>query len=183
MKTGKIINIVAVVCVLFMAVTSSVYGTDYDHEVKAKKMTFSWQVDGDTLAVKLSAPTEGWVGIGFNPSKKMQDANFVLGYVKKGEAKIIDEFGTGSTKHKSDKKLGGTTDTTLVSGTEEGGITTIEFTIPVKSSDKYDTPFDINSDTTVLLAYGPDRDSFKARHKYRTAVKINLATGVSKSVK
>lgn len=179
MRTGIIINMVAVICVLLMAVTSSVYATEYDHEVKVKKMSFSWKVDGDNLAVKISAPTMGWVGIGFNPSKKMKDANFVLGYVKKGEAKIIDEFGTSSTKHKSDKKLGGTADTTLVSGTEEGGITTIEFTMPVKSSDKYDTPFDLNSDSLVLLAYGPDRDSFKTRHKYRATVKVNLATGVS----
>jgi len=183
MKIRKIINIVAVSCVLLMTVTSGVYATEYDHEVKAKKMSFSWKVDSDTLAVKISAPTEGWVGIGFNPSKKMQDANFVLGYVKKGEAKIIDEFGSGSTKHKSDKKLGGTVDATLVSGTEEGGITTIEFTMPIKSTDKYDSPLEINSDTLVLLAYGPDRDSFKARHKYRAAVKVNLATGASVAAK
>ncbi len=183
MKTRKIISLVAAICVVLMTAVSGVYGAEYDHEAKAKKMSFSWKVVGDTLAVKMSAETEGWVGIGFNPSKKMKDANFVLGYVKKGEAKIIDEFGNGPTKHSSDKKLGGTVDAALVGGTEEGGITTIEFTMPLKSTDKYDPVIDVNGDTIVLLAYGPSRDSFKTKHKYRTALKVNLNTGASEAVK
>ncbi len=183
MKTRIIISLIAVVCVALLSTVSGVNSAEYDYEVKAKKMSFGWKVVGDTLAVKMSAKTEGWVGIGFNPSKKMKDANFVLGYVKKGEAKIIDEFGNEPTKHTSDKKLGGTVEATLVGGTEEGGITTIEFTIPLKSADKYDPAIDVNGDTIVLLAYGPSRDSFKMKHKYRTALKVNLSTGASEAVK
>jgi hypothetical protein len=162
---------------------SGVYGGEYEHQVKAKKMSFSWKVTGDILAVKISAPTRGWVGIGFNPSKKMKDANFILGYVKKGEAKIIDEFGTATTKHSSDKKLGGTPDVTLAGGKEEGGVTTIEFTLPLNSTDTYDSSLDVNGETLVLLAYGPDRDSFKTKHKYRVALKVNLASGKSEPLK
>lgn len=152
---------------------------DYAHEVKDKNIGFAWTVDGDKLAVKLWAETEGWVGIGFNPSEKMKDANYVLGYVKKGEAKIIDEFGDSNTSHKSDEKLGGSTDAALVGGTEEGGVTTIEFTMPLDSGDKNDTVIDPNGDTIVLLAYGAGRDSFKSKHKYRTTLKVNLSTGAS----
>jgi len=155
----------------------------YDHEVQDKKISFAWKVEGDTMAVKMAAETDGWVGIGFNPSEKMKDAGFVLGYVKKGKAKIIDEFGDSDNSHKSDKKLGGTTDVTLISGTEEGGLTTIEFTMPLNSGDKNDTAIDVGGDTVVLLAYGAGRDSFKAKHKYRTALKVNLSTGVSQKLK
>ena len=70
--------------VLSITAASGVFAADYSHEVKAKKMSFSWKIDGDKLAVKMSAKTKGWVGIGFNPSDKMKDADFVLGYVKKG---------------------------------------------------------------------------------------------------
>jgi len=183
MKTKKIISLFVGISVLLTCIVSTTYGASYDHEAKAKKMTFSWKVDGDTLAVKLSAQTKGWVGIGFNASKKMKDANFVLGYVKNGEAKIIDEFGAGTTKHSSDEKLGGTFDAVLVGGSEEGGVTTIEFTMPVKSADKYDSTIDTSGDIVVLLAYGPDRDSFKTRHKYRTHLKVNLTSGAFESVK
>ena len=40
-------------------------------------------------------------------------------------------------------------------------------------------PIDQRGETVVLLAYGPDRDSFKVKHKFRTAMKVNLATGAS----
>ena len=156
---------------------------DYTHELKDKDMSFAWSVDGDNLAVKLSAKTEGWVGIGFNPSKSMKDANFILGYVKKGEAKIIDELGEKEKTHKSDKKLGGTTDVTLVGGTEEGGVTTIEFTLPLKSADKFDQALNVAGDTTVLLGYGAGRDSFRAKHKYRSTFIVNLSTGDSSKAK
>ena len=55
--------------------------------------------------------------------------------------------------------------------------------MPLKSTDKYDPVIDVKGDTIVLLAYGPSRDSFKTKHKYRTALKVNLSTGASEAVK
>jgi hypothetical protein len=160
-----------------------VQAAQYDHEVKDKKITFAWKVDGDKLAVKLAAETDGWVGIGFNPSKDMKDANFILGYVKDGETKITDDFGDSEYTHAPDEKVGGTSDVTLVGGTEVGGITTLEFTLPLKSTDKNDGVLNADGDTLVLLAYSTGRDSFKSKHTYRTELKINLATGSSKPAK
>lgn len=173
----RIMKSVALGCCLAVGIVSQVNAADYAHTVEAKKMTFSWTVDGDNLAAKVSAETEGWVGVGFNPSNKMKDANYVIGYVKKGEVKIVDEFGTTNTGHKTDTKLGGTDDVTVVGGSEEGGVTTIEFVMPLKSADKNDGDLDVNGDTVVLLAYGAGRDSLKSKHKYRTSLTINLSTG------
>jgi hypothetical protein len=175
--------IMVTITLLLFATVLPIAAADYAHELTDKDISFAWSVDGDTLAVKLSAKTDGWVGIGFNPTKSMQDANFILGYVKKGEAKIIDEFGDKENGHTSDEKLGGTTDVTLVSGTEDGGVTTIEFTMPLKSEDKNDTALDVAGETTVLLAYGAGRDSFKSKHKYRSTYMVNLTTGVSTKAK
>ena len=71
---------------IFFATVMNSQAAEYDHEVKDKKIDFAWKVDGDKLAVKLTAETEGWVGIGFNPINEMKGANFILGYVKNGEA-------------------------------------------------------------------------------------------------
>jgi hypothetical protein len=160
--------------------TTALLAGPYDHEVKAKDMTFAWKVDGDTLHGKMSAKTKGWVGVGFNPSKKMKDANFILGYVKDGKAKVVDHFGTKATGHDADSKKGGSDDVTLVAGTEDNGLTTIEFTLPMNSSDKMDGTLTADGDTILLLAYGPDRDSMKPRHKFKTTMTVNLSTGASK---
>ncbi len=167
------------VSLLLCGAVATLQAGQYDYEVKDKKISFAWKVDGDKLAVKLAAETDGWVGIGFNPSKEMKDANFILGYVKDGETKIVDEFGDSESSHAPDEKLGGTTDVTLVGGTETGGMTTVEFTMPLKSADKNDGTLNVNGDTIVLLAYGSGRDSFKTKHTYRTALKVNLSTGAS----
>ena len=153
------------------------WSADYDHEFTEKGTTFAWKIDGDTLHVKMSAKTKGWVAVGFNPTSKMKDANYILGYVKDGEAEVVDHFGDKATGHSADEKLGGTSDVTLVGGSEAGGVTTIEFTIPMNSADQYDSVLSKDGDTVVLLAYGPPRDSFRARHKAKAKKTVNLGSG------
>ena len=182
MKVGTFQKMIIGIIVMFFATVANLQAADYDHEVKNNKITFAWKIEGDKLAVKLSAETEGWVGIGFNPVAGMKGANFILGYVKDGKVHLNDDFGTGTNSHKPDTNLDGTSDVTLVGGMEKDGMTTIEFTIPLKSNDKNDTKIDVNGDTTVLLAYGGGRDSFLAKHRYRTALKVNLSTGESKKL-
>lgn len=177
---NRIAHALLVGCCSLLLIAGQAFSAEYDHTVDVKDMAFSWKVDGTNLAVKMSAKTDGWVGIGFNPTKKMQDANFVLGYVKDGETKIVDEFGTTATGHKNDDDLGGKNDVTLVGGSEEGGMTTIEFVIPLDSGDEKDGKLVVDGDTVVLLAYGSGRDSFKSKHKFRTSVTVNLGTGAVK---
>lgn len=179
----RIVQALIGMSLLLCGTVATIQAGQYDYEIKDKKITFAWKVDGDKLAVKLTAETDGWVGIGFNPSKDMKDANYVLGYVKDGETKITDDFGDSETSHSPDEKLGGTSDVALIGGTETGGMTTIEFTIPLKSSDKNDGLINVNGDTLVLLAFGSGRDSFKTKHTYRTALRVNLGTGASKPAK
>jgi len=169
----------AVIFALFFMVTVA-QSTEYQHSLTAEKMTFDWSVVGDQLAVKLTAPTKGWVAVGFNPSNKMKDSNIVIGYVKKGKVEIVDHFGTAATQHKGDTKVGGAENVTVVGGSEEGGTTTIEFSIPLNSGDEKDGTIDPNADTTVMLAYGIDRDSFRMKHKYNVAFVVNLGSGEKK---
>jgi len=152
----------------------------YTHKIALKGISFHWKAVDNLLHVKLIAETTGWVGIGFNPTKNMLNANFIIGYVKNGEPKVADHFGISERQHKSDPKLGGKKDVTDISGKEEKGITEIKFAIPLDSGDANDRPLSLNSDTIVLLAYGAGRDSFRSRHKFRTTLRVNLKTGAYK---
>ncbi len=169
---------------LIALATCSMAGQDgFDHKIEVETLTFEWRFAGDSLQVRLSAKTKGWVGIGFNPTKEMKDANFILGYVKKGKVKISDHFGFTSRQHKSDTKLGGKKNVSDVWGEEEGGRTSIGFTIPLNSGDDKDKEIFINKDNLVLLAHGAGRDSLKGKHKFKTALKVNLQTGVYEKLK
>ncbi len=181
MKRGKLAVFISGILAVFFLATQG-YCKEYDHSLEVNNMNFSWKIDGENLIVKLSGKTTGWVGIGFNPSKRMKDANYVLGFVKKGKAKVTDDFGVEEKKHKADEKLGGKSDVTLIGGSEEDGMTTVEFSLPLDSGDTKDTVIDLNGDTTVLLAYGGKRDSFISAHKFRATLKVNLSTGMFEKI-
>lgn len=164
-------------CIFLVMIAGNVVAQEYDHTAKVEDMTFSWKIVDKAIQIKLSGETTGWVGIGFNPSSQMKDAGIVIGYVKKGKVTIEDDFGDEERGHKKDDKLGGKNDITVIGGEEKGKTTTIEFSMPLNSGDKYDSAIDPNGETVVLLAYGGSRDSFRSKHKFRTSIKVNLATG------
>jgi hypothetical protein len=110
----------------------------------------------------------------------MKDADIIIGYVKKGKVTISDEFGIAATQHKGDSKVGGQDNVTLVGGSEEGNVTTIEFSIPLNSGDEKDSALDPNGDTVVILAYGEGRDSFRVKHTFAETLTVNLSSGAVK---
>ncbi|MFO7626653.1 MAG: DOMON domain-containing protein [Candidatus Fermentibacteraceae bacterium] len=140
-------------------------------------VVFQWRVenDGATLHVKLSAPTTGWVAVGFDPSVMMKDANLVIGYVEDGTGYIRDDFGTGATTHEADTALGGTSDVTLIDSGETGNETEIDFSIPMSSGDQYDASLTQGETYTILLAYGPSGgDDFTSAHQFVRTVSLEL---------
>jgi DOMON domain len=170
------VGLLAVSCMVLMF-CSIVYAADYDHEIQVQRITFSWRVDGANLHIKLAAHTKGWVAIGFNPDIQMKGARFVLGYVINGKPVVSNQFGVDNNKHEPVEKLGEKSHVTLVGGKEEGGVTTMEFSIPLVQPDSKGKKIDPNVMTTVLLAYGPDFDSFLMKHKFRIKLSVNLSTG------
>ena len=150
----------------------------YSHGIAARDMRFFWTLQGDSIDIKLEAPTNGWMGIGFNPEvpENMKGANFLIGYVKGGKAEVFDHYGTETKKHKEDEKIEGRSDVSNVSGSEQDGQTVLEFSVPLNSGDAMDKPVSAQGETVVLLAYGRS-DSIVLKHRFRAMLKVNLSTG------
>lgn len=140
-------------------------------EIEEEGILLRWKVRGRDLELYLEAPTDGWLAVGFNPSNGMQDANFIIGYVKDGEMFLRDDFGTWFSSHDSDESLGGTDDVTPVSGSEEEGVTALAFSIPLDSGDEHDGAITLGEPTTVLLAYGA-KDDYRGMHRKKTKVSV-----------
>ncbi len=141
------------------------------NSVNSMGITFRWKVDGALLRVNVVAPTRGWVGVGFAPSVRMQDANIIIGYVVGDKAYVSDEYGSGPTLHQPDVYAGGTNDIIGAAGREYQGNTEISFAIPLDSGDLKDRRILPGRNQTVMLAYGPDTsDEFTTQHATRTQV-------------
>ena len=137
---------------------------------------FHWANDKDHLYGAVVANTGGWVAVGFDPETQMQGANFIFGYVADGTASVQDMFGTkpkGRGSHPPDDQLGGSDDLLEYAGREEGGVTTIEFKIPLDSGDQYDKTLNSGSTYTIILAQGRSDDT-ESRHSAEGSSEITL---------
>jgi hypothetical protein len=180
MKVNTVLSSLVGSALLSLVLAGQAPAADYQHSLKVDQMSFSWSVNADSLAVRLSAPTTGYVAIGFNPTEMMKDANIIIGYVKDGKVELSDDFGSGPTVHMPDDKLGGTSNLTLIGGSEAGNTTTLEFSVPLNSGDANDGVINPTADTKIMFAYGPDRDSFKMKHQFAKTITVNLASGAQK---
>ena len=134
-----------------------------------------WKIEGENVVLRFSAPTSGWVAVGFNPSRFMKDANIIIGYVENGEAFVSDQFGTSAISHKPDRDLGGNNDILSATGSESAGVTTIEAVIPLDSGDQYDQPLATGDSVTMIFAYGRDgSDNFESKHANKTTVAVSF---------
>ena len=135
--------------------------------------TIKWKIEGSTISVKVSAPTSGWVAVGFDPTSRMKDANIVIGYVENGEVFIRDDYGSATTAHEADTAAGGTDNLSNTSGTETNGTTEIAFTTPLNSGDSKDRALTEGTAYTIIMAYGSS-DSFIIKHSTRTSTSFKL---------
>lgn len=137
--------------------------------------SFSWRFLDDEIEFTVSAPTTGWVAIGFNPSRMMKDADYILAYVADGQLHVRDDYGTGNTSHGPDESVGGSQHVRPIEGVETDGVTTAVFAVPLDSNDEYDEVFIQGTTYTVLLAYGGDNaDNFTGMHRSRTSLEVQL---------
>lgn len=142
-------------------------------EITVASVTFKWVVIEKNLDIVLSAPTEGWISVGFEPTSMMKDANIIIGYVEGKEVIIDDQFGYSATSHRPDIEIGGTNDVTILGGFEESGNTTLKFSIPLESKDSFDRKLEEGKKYKVIVAYGK-KDDLYSYHKRRGAVTIKL---------
>jgi hypothetical protein len=143
------------------------------NEAKVKDMTFEWKIHDEKLTVRVSAPTTGWVAVGFEPDSYMKGANLIITRVKGGKAEALDQYGDGNFSHKPDVKLGGKSNVSDVSGTEKGGSTQVQFTVPLDSGDKYDKKLAAGEKIKVMLSYGNTDDvTVKHAKHYLTEIKL-----------
>ncbi len=168
-----IIMVLLIYCTIGLSAEEGSLNTGNYKTAEVKGIVFNWEIIDENIKIILTAPTTGWVAVGFNPSRMMKDANILIGYVKNGEVFMEDHFGSGNTKHKADIDLDGTEDITVLGGSEEDDKTTLHFSIPLHSWDSTDRKLEEGEEYKVIFAYGK-KDDFKSYHKLRTSLMITL---------
>jgi hypothetical protein len=156
------------------SIDGAIGATEYLHSTEIAGVEVYWTNDATYLRIGLVAPGTGFVAIGFDPVRRMEGANFILGYVEDGKAYFRDDFGIESTAHMADVDRGGVNNIVSSAGAEWTDRTILEFIIPLDSGDEMDKPLVPGGTYTVLLAYHDLQDGFTTRHSRRGSGQIQL---------
>jgi hypothetical protein len=144
---------------------------------KDVKVTVNYTIDGDTIYFGVESETEGWTGLGWNPTGSKKDgADMLMWFFKGGKLTFADmkmERATGAPE--MDDEAGGKESITDAKGTATGKKQVVEFSRKLDTGDaKADVAIKKGANV-FLLAIGDDA-SFTNRHSRsdREEVKATL---------
>ena len=145
--------------------------------IEKNGMSVSWTVEDRHLHVRLSAPTTGWVLVGFNDRPGLQGAKLLFFRVRagvaEGEVHRTDLQRYPAPYHRSRMSIGGSNYVTAVEGTEHDGTTTVQGRIPLDSGEPLDVRLASGRKVHMILAYSVS-DDFDHHSRMRTSADIVL---------
>jgi hypothetical protein len=133
---------------------------EYRHKVAdpETRMALSWQNDSTTLCVGLSSPGTGWAAVGFSSQDGKKGSNLLIGAVRDGKVVLQDHIGENRIDHRQDK----VSSILTAGGSEAGGGTTLEFSIPLSSGDAEDVALVPGQNVAAILAFQASSDELRS---------------------
>jgi hypothetical protein len=104
-------------------------------------MKFEYLIEDDSIEITFSAPTTGWVGVGFNSEDNIVGSDLLLFHIVNEEIDYLDIFVKGFGDPREDVTLGGQRSVRIIGGME-GERTEINFKIAFPGTDEYDFPLE-----------------------------------------
>ncbi len=157
---------------------------EYEHQASFGGGNFKvhWRFHGENISMALEGRTTGWISIGFDPGKAMANSDMIFGYVDNdGVVHIEDAYSVGPTgPHPPDIEEGGSYDILSYGGSEEGGITIIEFTRKLSTGDSKDKDIPREGSLDIIWSNGPTDDFYQIHDRSQVgAGTIVMNTGES----
>ena len=143
-----------------------------EQTVSANGMTLSWAFEKDRLICHVSAPTHGWVAVGFNPREGLAGTNLIMATVRQGKVDIADRYVLKPGDHRSVTSLGGQSKVIALQGREGAGVTDITFELTI-TEDAWHHTLKEGSTVHLLLAYS-QADDFDHHSSMRTHRQVKL---------
>lgn len=132
-----------------------------------------WVHDNDKVRFSLTAPTTGWVAVGFTETGDLMNSNLIQGNVVRGKHEVQDQFITGFGEHPPVEALAVPSCISETGGKQENGKTTISFSINSRKKDKLHYDLVEGKKIKVWLAYSVS-DDFDHHSRKRILREITL---------
>lgn len=136
-------------------------------------MSYTHDLSEESITITLSAPTTGWVALGFNNEDDIVGSDLIMLRIKDGQIEGQDLFVKGHGDPRKDESLGGTQDIEILHGEEKNGVTSITFKRSLRATDYTDFSLEKGAPLWIILAYSVD-DDFAHHSRMRKHKKIIL---------
>lgn len=157
-------------------VSMSVWGEvpiENDKWIERNGMKVRWWFEEERLFIEMTAPTEGWVTIGFNEKSSIQGAYLLMGRVQNGVPEVVEHYAIRPGVYRELTELCCPPQVVIDTGIEQVGGTKLRFSIPTHPANDYAKPLRPGQQYTLVLAYSQS-DDFQHHSRMRTAVSVTL---------
>lgn len=141
--------------------------------VSKNEMKISWHYENDRIFFEMSAPTNGWVTVGFNTTSKIKGASLLMGNIVKGKPSVVEHYTLNLGNYKTINSLGEESQVKDIIGNENFNRTILKFSLPIKAKSEYQKDLSEGKEYTMIIAYSQE-DDFQHHSIMRTSVKITL---------
>ncbi|MFY0607315.1 MAG: hypothetical protein JXR10_11395 [Cyclobacteriaceae bacterium] len=141
--------------------------------ITKNEMTVSWTFESDFISFEISAPTTGWVAIGFNETNDLTVTYLVMGSITADQVKIQEHYVFGPGNYRSYKTLNEPESVTGISGNHSGENTTLRFSLPTTSFYQYTKQLKPGKEYTMLMAFSQEK-AFQHHSIMRTSINVKL---------
>ncbi|WP_165776550.1 DOMON domain-containing protein [Maribacter sp. 4G9] len=141
--------------------------------VSKNRMEVRWYFEKDIVHFEMTAPTKGWVAIGFNTHSGTQGTYLLMGNVIKGQAQVVEYYTLAPGNYKTVESLSGVPQLKNISGIEINNSTMLQFSLPKDFTSTYQRKLSENIEYTMLMAYS-QQDDFQHHSIMRTSINVKL---------
>jgi DOMON domain len=136
-------------------------------------MTVTWYHQNERIYFGLSAPTDGWVAIGFNVSDDIKGTYLLMGNVIDDKPTVMEHYTVSAGNYKPLTAFAVPTQVQHIEGVESKKNTVLNFSLPVKAISKYQKDLLPGKKYVLHIAYSRE-DDFQHHSMMRTTVNISL---------
>lgn len=145
-------------------------------QIEHAKMRFEWRIVADRIEIQLSAPTTGWVLVGFNDRPGLDGARLFFTRVRAGQVEAEahrTDFRFPAPFHQRITRHGGVEDFEDLRGETRGGVTRTAFSVPLIAKGAPHVRLSPGKSIHVIMAWSVS-DDFDHHSRMRTGVDLTL---------
>ena len=163
-------KVTAIMCLVVLA------GAAQEKEpkiVERNGMTVRWYHANHRIHLEMTAPTKGWVAIGFHEEPSLTGAYLVMGAVAQEKITVAEHYVRSPGHYQRIEVLDGTNQIEMPDGEETDHFTHIAFSLPLNIPSPYRKSLYAGQSYHLTLAYSRE-DDFQHHSMMRTSLIVTL---------